>query len=46
MQADDDPPVKFELDPARKPFVLGGGFLKYLNSKIPEIRAWEAKRAS
>ena len=46
MQADDDAPVAFELDPARKPFVLGGGFLKYLNGKIPEIRAWEAKRAS
>jgi 3-isopropylmalate dehydratase small subunit len=46
VQADDDAPVKFELDPARKPFVLGGGFLKYLDSKIPAIRAWEARRAS
>jgi 3-isopropylmalate dehydratase small subunit len=46
VQADDDPPVSFQLDPARKPFVLGGGFLKYLNSKIPAIRAWEATRAS
>ena len=26
-------------------FLLGGGFLKYLNSKIPAIRAWEAQRA-
>ena len=42
VQADDDAPVKFALDPARKPFVMGGGFLKYLNSKIPAIRAWEA----
>jgi 3-isopropylmalate/(R)-2-methylmalate dehydratase small subunit len=46
VQADDDAPIAFKLDPARKPFVLGGGFLKYLNSKIPAIRAWEAKRAS
>jgi 3-isopropylmalate/(R)-2-methylmalate dehydratase small subunit len=44
VQADGDPPVKFELDPARKPFVMGGGFLKYLAGKIPEIRAWEAAR--
>jgi 3-isopropylmalate/(R)-2-methylmalate dehydratase small subunit len=42
VQADQDPPIKFSLDPARKQFVLGGGFLKYLNSKIPAIRAWEA----
>ena len=46
VQADADAPVPFEIDPARKPFVLGGGFLKYLQSKIPEIRAWEAKRAA
>jgi 3-isopropylmalate/(R)-2-methylmalate dehydratase small subunit len=46
VQADDDAPIAFRLDPARKPFVLGGGFLKYLNTKIPAIRAWEAKRAS
>ncbi len=44
VQADDDAPVKFSLDPARKPFVLGGGFLKYLAGKIPAIRAWEAAR--
>jgi 3-isopropylmalate/(R)-2-methylmalate dehydratase small subunit len=44
VQADSDAPVKFELDPTRKPFVMGGGFLKYLAAKIPEIRAWEAGR--
>jgi 3-isopropylmalate/(R)-2-methylmalate dehydratase small subunit len=44
VQADDDPPVKFALDPARKAFVLGGGFLNYLAAKIPAIRAWEAAR--
>jgi len=46
VRADDDAPVAFSLDPARKPFVLGGGFLKYLHGKIPEIRAWEARRAA
>jgi 3-isopropylmalate/(R)-2-methylmalate dehydratase small subunit len=44
VQADDDAPIRFELDPARKPFVLHGGFLKFLNGKIPQIRAWEAAR--
>jgi 3-isopropylmalate/(R)-2-methylmalate dehydratase small subunit len=46
VQADGDEPIAFALDPARKPFLLGGGFLKYLNGKIPAIRAWEAQRAS
>jgi 3-isopropylmalate/(R)-2-methylmalate dehydratase small subunit len=44
VQADSDAPIRFELDPARKPFVLHGGFLKYLHGKIPDIRAWEAAR--
>jgi len=44
VQADDDAPIRFELDPARKPFVLHGGFLKFLHGKIPQIRAWEAAR--
>ena len=45
VQADDDEPIRFELDPARKPFVLNGGFLKFLAAKIPAIRAWEAARS-
>jgi 3-isopropylmalate/(R)-2-methylmalate dehydratase small subunit len=32
----------FELDPLRKQFIIGGGFMRYLHSKIPQIRAWEA----
>lgn len=44
VQADDDAPVAFALDPARKPFILGGGFLKFLAGKIPAIRAWDAAR--
>lgn len=33
--------LKFELDPLRKQFILGGGFMSYLASKIPMVRAWE-----
>ena len=46
VQADDDAPVAFKIDPARKGFILGGGFLNYLNSKIPQIRKWEAQRTA
>lgn len=38
--------VSFALDPLRKDFILHGGFLKYIASKIPEVRAWEAAHAS
>ena len=31
----------FALDPLRKQFILGGGFLSYLATKIPAVRAWE-----
>lgn len=44
IAADGGKPIQFHLDPARKRFVLHGGFLKYLHGKVPEIRAWEAKR--
>ncbi len=44
LRADGGEPVSFSLDPLRKQFVLGGGFLQFLNAKIPEIRSWEAAR--
>ncbi len=44
VRADGGEPVPFALDPLRKQFLLGGGFLQYLNAKIPAIRAWEAAR--
>jgi 3-isopropylmalate/(R)-2-methylmalate dehydratase small subunit len=34
-------PAGFALDPLRKAFITGGGFLPYLATKIPAIRAWE-----
>ena len=42
--ADGGEPIAFALDPLRKQFVLGGGFMQYLAAKIPLIRAWEAAR--
>jgi 3-isopropylmalate/(R)-2-methylmalate dehydratase small subunit len=36
--------LDFQLDPLRKEFILGGGFMRYIQGKIPQIRAWEAAR--
>jgi 3-isopropylmalate/(R)-2-methylmalate dehydratase small subunit len=44
LRADGGEAIPFALDPLRKQFVLGGGVLKYLNAKIPTVRAWEAAR--
>jgi 3-isopropylmalate/(R)-2-methylmalate dehydratase small subunit len=44
LRADGGEQIAFALDPLRKQFVLGGGFLRYLNAKIPTVRAWEAAR--
>ncbi len=32
---------KFELDPLKKEFILRGGFLKFMESKVLKIREWE-----
>jgi 3-isopropylmalate/(R)-2-methylmalate dehydratase small subunit len=39
---DEGPAERFVLDPLRKQFIIGGGFLPYLAAKIPTVRAWEA----
>ena len=44
LRADGGEEISFALDPLRKQFVLGGGFLKYLAAKIPSVRAYEAAR--
>jgi len=44
LVADDGEQIRFALDPLRKQFVLGGGFLNFLQSKIPAVRAWETAR--
>jgi 3-isopropylmalate/(R)-2-methylmalate dehydratase small subunit len=33
----------FELDELKKEFILKGGFMKFLDSKVPQIKAWLAK---
>jgi len=34
--------LAFRLDPLRKTFLSEGGYLAYLNAKIPAVRAWAA----
>ena len=34
--------IPFTLDPLRKEFLLGGGFLRYMAGQIETVRAWEA----
>jgi 3-isopropylmalate/(R)-2-methylmalate dehydratase small subunit len=36
--------IAFTLDPLRKAFLLGGGFLPYMASQIETVRAWETSR--
>jgi 3-isopropylmalate dehydratase small subunit len=44
LRADGGEPIAFQLDPLRKHFVLGGGFLPFMAAKIDVVRAWEAAR--
>jgi 3-isopropylmalate/(R)-2-methylmalate dehydratase small subunit len=36
--------ITYTLDPLRKAFILGGGYLPFLASKIDAVRAWQAAR--
>jgi 3-isopropylmalate/(R)-2-methylmalate dehydratase small subunit len=36
--------IAFRLDPLRKEFLLGGGFLRYMADQVPAIRDWERAR--
>jgi 3-isopropylmalate/(R)-2-methylmalate dehydratase small subunit len=42
IQLDGGEPISFPLDVLRKAFIVGGGFLPYLASKIEIVRIWEA----
>jgi 3-isopropylmalate/(R)-2-methylmalate dehydratase small subunit len=42
IRLDDGEPIAFTLDALRKAFIVGGGFLPYLASKIETVRQWEA----
>lgn len=35
--------INFELDKLKKEFILKGGFLKFLDSKVPEVKTWAQK---
>jgi len=36
---------KFELDELKKEFILKGGFMKFLDSKVPQIKQWASAKA-
>ena len=36
---------KFELDPLKKEFILQGGFLKFMDSKVPKVKEWEKQNS-
>ena len=44
LTLEDGTVLKFSLDPLRKQFIIGGGFMRYLASKIERVREWEAAR--
>ena len=46
LTRDDGGTVAFTLDPLRKQFLLSGGYMAFLASKIADVRAWDARRAS
>lgn len=35
---------KFELDSLKKEFILKGGFMKFLDAKVPKIKKWAAAK--
>ena len=35
--------ARFELDPLRKDFILHGGFLEYMATKVDQVRAWRTR---
>jgi 3-isopropylmalate/(R)-2-methylmalate dehydratase small subunit len=41
VRADGAEPIAFALDPLRKRFLLEGGYLEFLASRVDRVRAWE-----
>ena len=46
IEMPDGASLAFVLDPLRKEFLVGGGFLPYMAGQIETVRAWEAERAT
>ncbi|HXP93119.1 MAG TPA: 3-isopropylmalate dehydratase small subunit [Candidatus Binatia bacterium] len=44
LTTEDGKTYGFELDPLRKRFILEGGFMEWMATKIDAVRAWEAAR--
>jgi 3-isopropylmalate/(R)-2-methylmalate dehydratase small subunit len=40
LRADDGEPIAFALDPLRKRFLLEGGYLEFLASRVGRVRSW------
>jgi len=36
---------KFELDALKKEFILKGGFMKFLEAKVPDVKKWAATKS-
>ena len=46
VRKDDRELARFDLDPLRKEFLLRGGFLDYLATKVDDVRSWKHARES
>jgi 3-isopropylmalate/(R)-2-methylmalate dehydratase small subunit len=44
VKTDDGKSYPFQLDPLRKRFILEGGFMEWMATKIDAVRKWEAAR--
>ncbi len=40
-----DKVYSFELDELKKEFILKGGFMKFLDAKVPKVKEWETAQA-
>ncbi len=46
IKTEDGKSYPFALDPLRKRFILEGGFMEWISTKIELVRRWEAQRAT
>jgi 3-isopropylmalate/(R)-2-methylmalate dehydratase small subunit len=44
LSADGSEAIPFDLDPLRKTFLLEGGYMEFLNSRVEAVHEWVAKR--
>ena len=44
LYRDDGGTIAFTLDPLRKQFLLSGGYMAFMASKVEAVRVWEAAR--